>query len=412
MSVRRLAILSVHTSPLAQPGSGDGGGLNVYVRALASSLARAGVECDVFTRAERRGVPRVVTVEPGFRVVHLPVGPPAPVAKHELVSLVDDLTDATLAYINDTDAVYDSLHANYWISGAVGHSLKHKLDLPLAVTFHTLSRVKAEAGVDHEDVPARPTVEGQIIDCSDLVCASTDEERTQLIQLYGADGSRVEIVPPGVDHELFSPGEDGDRARARASLRVGDASVLLFVGRIQPLKGTDLALRCLAELDDRSAVLLVVGGPSGSGGEAEVQRLHALARELDVSDRVRFVAPQRHERLRTFYRAADACIVPSRSESFGLVALEAAACGTPVVAAAVGGLKSLVDDQHTGFLIESREPAAFAAAVDQLLRDRDLAAEMGVSAHARSRRYSWSITAGRLRRLYADLAAVEPVQCA
>ncbi len=412
MGVRRVAILSVHTSPLAQPGSGDGGGLNVYVRALASSLARAGVECDVFTRTERRDVRPVVHVEPGFRVVHLPVGPPTPVSKHDLVGLVDDLVEATLEQVSGTGTTYDSLHANYWISGAVAHRLKHELDLPLAVTFHTLARVKAQAGVDHDDWHARAEVERQVITCSDLVCASTDEERAQLVDLYGAAADRVEIVPPGVDHELFSPGDDAERAQARASLRVGDARVLLFVGRIQPLKGADLALRCLARLDDRRAMLLVVGGPSGSGGEAEVEHLHQLASELGVRERVRFVPPQPHDRLRAFYRAADACIVPSRSESFGLVALEAAACGTPVVAAAVGGLKSLVDHEHTGFLVRSRDPGAFASAVDRVLRDPDLAAEMGVSAHARSRRYSWSITAGRLRRLYADLAAAELVQCA
>lgn len=412
MGVRRLAILSVHTSPLAQPGSGDGGGLNVYVRALASSLARAGVECDVYTRAHRRGAPRVVEVEPGFQVVHLPVGPTAPVSKNDLVDLVDDLARATLDHMTHTGLAYDSLHANYWISGAVGHRLKHDLDLPLAVTFHTLAKVKAEAGVDPDDAPTRLEIESQVIDCSDLVCASTEEERAQLVQLYGAEGDRVEIVPPGVDHELFSPGNEDDRARARASLRVGDAPVLLFVGRIQPLKGADLAVRCLAELEQRDALLLVVGGPSGSGGDAELHRLHALARELDVHDRVRFVAPQPHDRLQAFYRAADACIVPSRSESFGLVALEAAACGTPVVAAAVGGLKSLVDHGRTGFLVRSREPAVFAAAADALLRDRELARQMGRDAHAGSRRYSWSITAGRLRRLYADLAAGELVKCA
>ena len=411
MGVHRLAILSVHTSPLAQPGSGDGGGLNVYVRALASSLARAGVACDVLTRAQRRGAPRVVTVEPGFRVVHLPAGPADPVPKHDLIELVEDLAGATLDYIADTGTVYDALHANYWISGAVGHRLKHQLDLPLATTFHTLARVKATVGLDLEDPPSRGEVEAEVIGCSDLVCASTAEERAQLVALYGADSDRVEIVPPGVDHELFSPGDD-DRAHARSSLRLGDARVLLFVGRIQPLKGADLALRSLAALDDPDAVLLVVGGPSGAGGESEVQRLHELARELKVHDRVRFVPPQPHERLRTFYRAADVCIVPSRSESFGLVALEAAACGTPVVAAAVGGLTSLVDDGHTGFLIDSREPSAFADSVERLFGDRELAAEIGSNAHARSRRYSWSITAGRLRRLYADLAAREPVQCA
>jgi D-inositol-3-phosphate glycosyltransferase len=412
MGVRRLAILSVHTSPLAQPGLGDGGGLNVYVRALASSLARAGIECDVFTRAEQRGVQRVVEVEPGFQVVHLPVGPPRLLDKHELVDLVDDFTDATLDFAAQADVTYDALHANYWISGAVGHRLKHKLDLPLAVTFHTLAEVKAEAGVDGTDAPVRREIEQQVMDCSDLVCASTAEERTQLIELYGAEPGRVEIVPPGVDHALFSPGDADERARARAWLGVGDASVLLFVGRIQPLKGADLALRCLAALDDRNTVLLVVGGPSGGGGEVELQRLHALALELAVEDRMRFVPPQPHQRLPVFYRAADACIVPSRSESFGLVALEAAACGTPVVAAAVGGLKFLVEHGRTGFLVGSRDPAEFAAAVDLLLRDHELAARIGADAHAESRRYSWSMTAGRLRRLYADLAAVEPVQCA
>jgi D-inositol-3-phosphate glycosyltransferase len=412
MSIRRLAIFSVHTSPLAQPGSGDGGGLNVYVHALASSLARAGVECDVFTRAEHRGAPRVVPVEDGFRVVHLAAGPATPVSKDELAGLVDTLADATLEHLAGTGAAYDALHANYWISGAVAHRLKHDLDLPLVATFHTLARVKAEVGLGGEDPAHRGKVETEVIGCSDLVCASTDHERSQLVDLYAADEDRIEIVPPGVDHELFHPGVDGDRDRARAVLRLDGRRVLLFVGRIQPLKGADLAVRCLAELDDPKAVLVVVGGPSGPDGAAELARLHELGRELGVHDQVRFVPPQRHERLPAFYRAADVCVVPSRSESFGLVALEAAACGTPVVAAAVGGLTSLVDHGETGFLVEQRAAGAFAAATSRLLDDASLAAEMGVSSHARSRRYSWSITAGRLRRLYADLAAREPVQCA
>jgi len=412
MSVRRLAILSVHTSPLAQPGSGDGGGLNVYVRALASSLARAGVECDVFTRSEHRGSPRVVPVEDGFRVVHLAAGPPAPVSKDVLSGLVDTLADATLDHLAETGATYDALHANYWISGAVAHRLKHDLDLPLVATFHTLARVKAEIGLGGEDPAHRSRVETEVIGCSDLVCASTEHERAQLVDLYGADEERVEIVPPGVDHELFLPGTAEDRDRARAALRLDARRVLLFVGRIQPLKGADLAVRCLAELDDPKAVLLIVGGPSGPDGAAELARLHDLSRELGVDEQVRFVPPQRHERLPIFYRAADVCLVPSRSESFGLVALEAAACGTPVVAAAVGGLTSLVEHGTTGLLVERREPGSFAAATSLLLDDPELAADMGVSAHAHSRRYSWSITAGRLRRLYADLAAREPVQCA
>jgi D-inositol-3-phosphate glycosyltransferase len=405
MSVRRVAMFSVHTSPLAQPGTGDGGGMNVYVRALASSLARAGVECDVYTRAERPTDPAVVQVEPGFRVVHVEAGPRTAVTKHELPALVEPFVARAAKAM--TDESYDVLHANYWLSGDVAHRLKHDLDLPLAATFHTLARVKAHAGID-DDPASRVATEQQIIACSDLVLASTPDERDQLSSLYDVDRDRVEVVAPGVDHTTFSP--DG-RAGAKRALGVDGKRVLLFVGRIQRLKGADLAASCLAAVDDPDAVLLVVGGPSGADGDAEMARLHALVRDLGIAHQVRFVAPQPHARLADFYRAADVCLVPSRTESFGLVALEAAACGTPVVAAAVGGLRSLVDDGHTGFLVSSRDARDWAAPVSLLLDDADLRAEMGVSANARSRRYSWSITAARLRRLYGDLAVRAPVRC-
>ncbi|MCZ7527652.1 MAG: glycosyltransferase [Acidimicrobiia bacterium] len=407
MAPRRLTILSLHTSPLAQPGTGDGGGMNVYVRALASALARAGITCEVVTRAERPDQQPMVTVEPGFRVVHVPVGPPEPLAKHELSDLVDEAAEATLASLLTSQGGCDALHANYWISGAVGHVLKHELDLPLVATFHTLARVKAEAGVD-DDPEHRTRAEGEVIGCADLLLASTDGEREQLVDLYGADRGRIETVAPGVDHEVFHP---GDEAAARAALGLAGRRVILFVGRIQPLKGADLAVRALAELDDRRAVLLVVGGPSGPDGRAELARLHALVHELRLEDRVRFVPPQPHRRLAVYYRAADLCVVPSRSESFGLVALEAAASGTPVVAADVGGLRSLVDDGVTGYLVEGRAPADYARPLGQLLDDAELAAAMGARAEARSRRYAWSITAGRLRRLYGDLLARALVQC-
>jgi D-inositol-3-phosphate glycosyltransferase len=408
--LRRLAVLSVHTSPLAQPGAGDGGGMNVYVRALASALARAGIECDVLTRRDHPGQPTQVEVEPGFRVVHLPAGPAEPVPKHALLDLVEPLVDATFDHLAAEDLRYDALHANYWISGAVGHRLKHELDAPLVATFHTLARVKAEAGID-DDPAQRARVEQEIVNCADLMLASTDGERDQLASLYDADRERIEIVPPGVDHETFPCASAVDRKEARAALGLGDGPVLLFVGRIQPLKGADLAVRTLAALDDPTAVLLVVGGPSGAGGAEELERLHALVHSLGLADQVRFVPPQPHERLAGFYRAADVCLVPSRTESFGLVALEAAACGTPVVAAGVGGLRSLVDDGATGFLVDGRDPLDFAAPVAMLLADADLGATMSATAAARSRQYAWSITAARLRRLYADLLAREPVSC-
>jgi len=383
--------------------------MNVYVRALATALAHAGVDCDVFTRREDPTVAPVEHVETGFRVVHIDVGPPRPIPLHDLTALVDPFVDAVLDHMRATGDEYDVFHANYWISGAVGHRLKHALDRPLVATFHTLARVKAEAGFDDE--PAhRARLEHEVVDCADLMLASTAEERLQLAELYGAEPTRVEIVPPGVDHSVFRPSAD-DGAALRAQLGLDDRPLALFVGRIQPLKGADVALRALAAFEDRRSTLLVVGGPSGPAGAAEAARLQGLVAELDLAERVRFLPPQPHDALADFYRAADVCVVPSRSESFGLVALEAAACGTPVVAAAVGGLRSLVDDGVTGFLVDGHDPAAFAQRVSELLEQPLLAAEMGEAAVARSGRYSWSITAARLRRLYGDLVARGLVQC-
>lgn len=411
MPTPRVAILSIHTSPLAQPGAGDGGGMNVYVRALASALARAGVACDVLTRADAPGLPRVVQLEPGVRVVHLGVGPPRPLPRGELAALADELARSVAEGCCVDPSRYDLLHANYWISCAVAHRLKHELDLPMVATFHTLARVKAEAGID-DDPAGRDRVEGEMVRCADLMCASTEGEQAQLAALYGADAQRIEVVPPGVDHRVFTPAAPAARAELRRGLGLDDGPVLCFVGRIQPLKGPELAVRVLAELEEHpDAHLLVVGGPSGPDGARYRREVAALAVGLGVSDRVRFVPPQPHRRLADLYRAADVCLVPSRSESFGLVALEAAACGTPVVAAAVGGLRSLVVDGETGFLVEGREPAEFARPVRALLADPGLARAVGGAAHEHSRRYAWSITAGRLRRLYADLAARAPVTC-
>ena len=266
----------------------------------------------------------------------------------------------------DLDGV-EALHANYWLSGVAGHRLKHELDLPLVSTFHTLARVKAETG-DREP-QRRIDAEAEVIGCSDAILANCPGR--------GGRSSSASTAPtpaasrssrPASIHAFFSP---GDRAGARAALpqvHPTDGPVLLFVGRIQPLKGLDVAVRALAELDDRhDAVLVVVGGASGTDGRPEVERIEKLAADLGVSDRVRFAAPQPHHLLSTYYRAADVVLVPSRSESFGLVALEAAACGTPVVAAAVGGLRTLVDHGRTGFLVEGRDPAVYAAYAEQIL---------------------------------------------
>lgn len=403
--MRTLAVLSLHTSPLAQPGTGDSGGMNVYVRELVSSLAQAGVDCSVFTRRWRRDLPDVVDVEPGFRVVHVDAGPPS-IDKDRLAEVVDDFADGVLDHL--AHRAVDAIHANYWLSGVAGHRLKHELDVPLVSTFHTLARVKAETGDPEPE--RRVQAEHAVMECSDAITASCTAEADQLVALYGARPERIQLVPPGVIHAFFSP---GDRRGARAALGLGldGAPLLLFVGRIQPLKGLDVAIGALAALDRPDAQLVVVGGPIGPDGPTEAAKSMLLADELGVTDRIRWVEPQPHHLLATYYRAADVCVVPSRSESFGLVALEAAACGTPVVAAAVGGLRTLVADGATGFLVEDRQPDAFARSIDALLRDSALARRMSHEAAARARGYTWSTTAARLRRLYADLAVRQPVDC-
>ncbi len=406
--MRHLAVLSLHTSPLAQPGAGDGGGMNVYVRELSSALARAGIDCDVYTRAWRRGLPATVEVEPGLRVHHVRAGALAVVPKEEMPSVVEPFIAGVLdALDRNPERAPDVLHANYWLSGVAGHTLKHELGLPLVSTFHTLARVKAED--TQEEEAARAKAEAEVIGCSDAILASSPHEKERLEELYDADPGRIEIVPPGVDHEVFRP---GSRAAARVALGLPvDRRMLLFIGRIQPLKGADVALRAFAAFGDRDALLLVVGGPSGVDGPAEMRRVRSLAVELGLEDQVRFVPPQPHEGLADFYRAADVCLVPSRSESFGLVALEAAACGTPVVAAAVGGLCTLVDHGVSGFLVDGRDPATYAHQAGRILDDPCVAVSMARAAAAGAQRYSWSITAARLRRLYADLTARRPVEC-
>ncbi|HEV8114746.1 MAG TPA: glycosyltransferase [Acidimicrobiales bacterium] len=409
--MRSLAVLSLHTSPLAQPGVGDGGGMNVYVRALSSALARAGVACDVYTRADRPGLAPVVLVEPGLRVHHVVAGPLEAVPKRDLPSLVPAFTEGVLGRQRTAEVPADAVHANYWLSGIAGHAIKHELGLPLLSTFHTLARVKADAGLWEGEAAARAEAEAAVIGCSDAVLASCAVEALQLEALYGADPDRLEIVPLGVETAFFSP---GDRAQARRAAGLPrDVPLLACIGRIQPLKGFDVAVRALGLLDERvpNAHLVIIGGPSGPEGEAEEDRLRTLVQAFGLKGRVHLLPPQPHELLSTFYRAADVVLVPSRSESFGLVALEAGACGTPVVASAVGGLTTLVDDGVTGFLVDNRDAAAFADAAATILGDPVLAAAMGDAAARRAARYTWPATAGRLRRLVADLTSRELVDC-
>ena len=419
----RLAILSLHTSPLAQPGTGDGGGMNVYVREMASALARAGHRCDVFTRADRPDLDEVVDVEPGFRVHHVVAGPVGPLAKELLESVVPEFTDRVLAKMTTVSGApiaaeeggpFDAVHANYWLSGLAGHIIKHELDIPLLSTFHTLDRVKAEAmpeEIDSDLSDRRAAAEAMVIACSDAVLASCTVEAEQIVALYGADPGRIAIVPPGVDHAFFAPGQ---RRQARRALAIDhEGPLLLCVGRIQPLKGAHLAVGALAELVEAGvdAKLVIVGGPSGQLGQETLDALHVTVEGLGLEDRVIFRPPQPHELLSSYYRAADVTVCPSRSESFGLVALESAACGTPVVASAVGGLTTLVDEGETGHLIESTDPADYAAAIADVVSSSDRELALSAASVLRARRYTWRSAAVQLSELTETLISRRLVAC-
>jgi D-inositol-3-phosphate glycosyltransferase len=396
--------------------------MNVYVRELSSALARAGVECDVYTRAWSEDLPATVAVEPGLRLHHVPAGELRPIAKERLPEVVDEFTENVLSLMTSGAGVdpsihsetgFDAVHANYWLSGLAGHRLKHELDLPLVSTFHTLARVKAEASpeeVSSDEPHRRSEAEAAVMACSEVVLASCSVEAEQLAALYEVDPARLRVVAPGVDHAFFGPGH---RPQARRALGLpSDVPVLLFVGRIQPLKGADVAVRALAVMKGHpDALLVVVGGPSGPHGEEHLMFLCDLAEKLGVADRVRFVDPQPHELLSTHYRAADVCVVPSRSESFGLVALEAAACGTPVVASGVGGLTTLVEHGRTGYLVDDPVPRHFAAAVSRVIEDPVLAEQLSVGAVVRARLYTWAHAASLLRATYEELAAERLVAC-
>lgn len=409
--VQRLAMLSLHTSPLLQAGQGDAGGMNVYVRELVSALAQAGVECTTYTRATDAsqlladGSPKTVAVEPGHHVVHIPAGP-FDLVKEGLPGVIDTFADGVREHIDATGGV-DALHANYWLSGVAGHRLKHQMDLPLVSTFHTLARVKSEGGDPEPE--RRERAEIDIIGCADAICMSCPDEERQFRRLYGDPPGRVEIVSPGVEHALFAPGA---RAGARRALGLGDHPVLLFVGRIQPLKGADVAVQTLAALGRDDALLLIVGGASGQQGDGEYDRVRRMVTDLGLEGRVIFTPAQPHHILSTYMRAADVALVPSRSESFGLVALEAAACGTPVVASAVGGLLTLVEHGVNGFQVTDRDPRVFAHFTRRILDDRRLAASLSAGAAEGARRYTWRAAAERLANLYLDLSLGARVECA
>ncbi|MFB7360414.1 D-inositol-3-phosphate glycosyltransferase, partial [Streptomyces gardneri] len=414
----RVAMLSVHTSPLHQPGTGDAGGMNVYMVELSRALAELGVEVDLFTRCRGEGLPPLVELAPGVRVRHLYAGPRGPLPKEAMPDLV---VPFSLALLKE-DRRYDLVHSHYWLSGQAGRIASVGWRVPLVHTAHTLARVK-NASLAEGDTPEpelRVRGELQVVGSADRLIANTADEAEALRALYGAAEERTEVVRPGVDLRTFRPaggtsrakgaeGSGGAKAAARARLGLpADAFVPLYAGRIQPLKGPDVLVRAVAELLRqepglrRRLLVPVVGGHSGASREGTAWK---LAGELGVTDVLRACPPVPQEELADWYRAADVLVVPSRSESFGLVALEAQACGTPVLAAAVGGLPTAVRDGVTGLLVHGHDPVEYARRLRWLAAHPEEVRAMGEAAVRHARGMSWRASAGRTVEVYREALA-------
>jgi D-inositol-3-phosphate glycosyltransferase len=406
--VRRVAVLSVHTSPLEAPGGGDAGGMNVYIVQTATRLADAGVAVEIFTRATSSEQPPSIEIHPGVLVRNVIAGPFEGLGKADLPAQLCAFAASVLrAEAHHEPGWYDVIHSHYWLSGQVGWLARDRWRVPLVHAAHTLGKVK-NAALAEGDVPeplSRIVGEEQVVAEADRLVASTQDEARELIEHYGADADRVAVVAPGVDLETFAP-----KAGARDRLGIGaDELVLLFVGRIQPLKAPDILLRAAAKLrahDPARAARLrvvVVGAPSGSGLD-DPGWLPGLAAHLGLQQLVQFVPPVAHDRLADYYRAADLTIVPSYNESFGLVALESQACGTPVIAAAVGGLPTAVSDGESGLLVSGHDPAIWARAIGEVLWQPGRLDELRANARLHATGFSWQRTTQGLLDTYADAA--------
>jgi D-inositol-3-phosphate glycosyltransferase len=405
-AVRRVAMVSVHTSPLDQPGTGDAGGMNVYVVELSRRLAAAGIEVDIFTRATSSRLERIVEIGDRVSVRNIHAGPFEGLAKGELPGQLCVFAREVLrAEAGLPLGHYDVVHSHYWLSGQVGALARDRWGVPLVHTMHTMAKVKNDAMAlgDTPEPSARIIGEEQVVQAADMLIASTDLEAKQLVNLYDADPGRVEVVPPGVDLSVFRP-RDTHAAREQLGLPL-DAHIVLFAGRLQPLKGPDLLLRAIALLLEHEPdlrprlVVAVVGGPSGTGLE-HPEALAELAAELRIEDVVRFVPPVPPAELALWDAAASVVAVPSYNESFGLVAAEAQAAGTPVVAAAVGGLTTVVADGQSGLLVDTHQPQDWAHALGRVLLDDPLRGRLAQGARARAGAFSWEETAERTLDVY------------
>ena len=439
MSETRVAFISFHASPLAAPGEGKAGGMNVYVRQLARALGNAGVAVDVFTREHRfdrnganAGAPAkdavpvssavpangavpadyadlanganmanmVENISANVRVIHLPAGAPD-TPMDDLYRHLPQFLEGMQAFRARHNLTYRAVHSHYWLSGWLGRAFSQALDLPHIITFHTLARIKMQSRPGETEPKARQQVEEELLASADRIIAFSPHERDAMARLYGADVNRIQLAPCGVDLSTFRP---LDREESRKRLGLNGDKVLLYVGRIESLKGVELLVHTAAQLDTCEPVrVLVVGDDNGQ--DRELDRLRDLAETLQVEDSFQFVGRVAQEELPVYYSAADVCVVPSFYESFGLAALESMACGTPVVASRVGGLSTVIQHGSTGYLKSWRCPEAFANSLEMLISSKSLQSSMGLAARRRAEDLSWDKVAGQIADVYRTLAA-------
>jgi len=398
-----VVFLSVHTCPLVQPGRGWAGGMNVYVDELARAMAREGIEVDVFTRRHDREVPESITVEPGFSLHHVAAGPPRELDPGRALRYLGVYADGVIDRMGFMDDV-TVLHSHYWLSGWAGLRIKRRFGLPHVHSSHTLGRVQqaSRRGDETPERLMRIAAEQEVIDESDINVVSGPSEQEDLISRYGADPNRISIVTPGVDHDQFVPG-----VRQAARMRLGwpEVTTLLYVGRIQPVKGPDLAIEAFADVATHiaDARLVLVGAPAGDDGVREMEALQRKVKSLDLGHLVTFAEPVPHRQLVDVYRAADLVLVPSRSESFGLVAAEAQAAGVPVIAASVGGLKSVVGQGSGGVLVDGWEPSLWSETALRVLTDPALRGQLEAAGPRWAERFSWESAVAKLGSIYEAL---------
>ena len=394
----RLAILSFHGCPVARLGEKDTGGMNVYVLQLTREFARKGIEVDVFTRYHDPDDPKIVELEDGARVIHLKAGS-YEAAKEDLFDYIPEFLSELYSFQKTEGTTYDLVHSHYWLSGRVGMTLSRTWNVPHVATFHTLAQTKLRARVGEREPARRSKVESLVMRDADAIIVSTEEEKQDAVRLYDAHPQKIKVIPAGVNLDTFKP---VNQSIARQRVGIHEKQVILYVGRIEPLKGIDVLLEAAALLDrsDDIRVLIVGGSP---GNDAELDRLKALTTELGIESMVTFTGAIKQNKLPDYYSAADVFVLPSHSESFGLAALEAMACGTPVVVSRVGGLKTFIDNGETGYLVPWRCPEPFVQRLEMLLANPLLREAMGRAARAKALQMGWGHTADRMLGFYSSL---------